>query len=188
MFHVSSALILWRATYISLIGLSPTSCFCFVSFPTEILLPRVPASLSACTMTTRAVLRLHFIVNTLFYNTVVRNNNPSVLSGTFPVLLMGIRFPFIRHCSSWASLASALLDLHTIGASLAVCYVCVLDQKATKWQWKQVLDASRGSALSPADDIFWPTPDQNRQRVVCAHFVELCNLPYTLMLLMVYCI
>jgi hypothetical protein len=138
-------------------------------------------------MTTRAVLRLHFIVNTLFYNTVVRNNNPSVLSGTFPVFLMGIRFLPIRHFASWASLASAPLDFHTIGASLAVCYVCVLDQKATKWQWKQVLDASRGSALDPADDIFWPTPDQNRQRVVCAQFVELCHLPYTLMLLMVYC-
>jgi len=138
-------------------------------------------------MTTRAILRLYFIVDRLFYNNVVRKNNPSVPSGTFPVFLMGIRFPLIRHCSSWASLASAPLDFHTIGASLAVCYVCALDQKATKWLWKQVLDASRGSALNPADDIFWPTPDQNRQRVVCAQFVEKYHLPYTLMLLMVYC-
>ena len=140
----------------------------------------MPASLSACAITTRAVLRLHFIVDTLFYNTVVRNNNPSVLSGTFRVFLMGIRFLPIRHFASWASLASAPLDFHTIGASLAVCYVCVLDQKATKWQWKQVLDASRGSALDPADDIFWPTPDQNRQRVVCVRNLLNCVTCHTL--------
>ncbi len=100
---------------------------------------------------------------------------------------MGIRFPPIRHCASLVSLASPRLDFYTFGASLAVCYVCVFDQNTEKWQWKHVLDASRGSALDPADDIFWPTPDQNRQRVVCAQFVELCHLPYNLMLLMVYC-
>ncbi len=137
-------------------------------------------------MKIRVVMRLRFIEDTLFYNTVIRNNNPSGVSGTDPVFLMGIPFPTIRHFASWASLAP--LDFYTIGASLAVCYVCVLHQNATKWQWKQVLDASRGSALDPADDmIFSPTPDQNRQRVVCAQFVELRHLPYTLMLLMIYC-
>jgi len=139
-------------------------------------------------MKIREVTRLHFIEDTLFYKAAARNNNPSVVSGTCPVFLMGIRFQHIRHFASCARLASAILDFHTIGASLAVCYVCVFDQKAKKWQWKQVLDASRGSALDPADDIFWPTPDQNRQRVVCAQFCELCHFPYTLMLLMVYCI
>ena len=36
--------------------------------------------------------------------------------------------------------------------------------------------------------VFWSTPDQNRQRVVCAELCELFHLPYILMLLMVYCI
>ena len=85
-------------------------------------------------MKIREVTRLHFIEDTLFYKTVIRKSNPRVVFGTCPVFLMGIRFSPIRHVASCASLATATLDFYSIGASLAVCYVCVLDQKAKKWQ------------------------------------------------------
>ena len=35
---------------------------------------------------------------------------------------------------------------------------------------------------------FLPAQDQNCKRVVRVQFLELCHLPYTLMLLMMYCI
>ena len=40
----------------------------------------------------------------------------------------------------------------------------------------------------PAVDMFLPAKDQNCKRVVRVQYVELCRLPYTLLLLIMYCI